>query len=87
VASAAFYAAMRFNGALGPIGRHGACGKCGRGQRPLPAALRFMARATPLCAKALAADPVGGLDRYLLPCASWPYAKALGASTYTLRTL
>jgi len=32
-------------------------------------------------------DAVGGLDRYLLPCASWPYAKALGASTYTLRTL
>jgi len=47
------------------------------------AALRVMARATPLCAKALAADPVGGLDRYLLPCASL----ALGASTYTLRTL
>jgi len=47
---------MRFNDAPGPIGRHGARGKCGRGQRPLPAALRFMARATPLCAKAFAAS-------------------------------
>jgi len=56
VASAAFCAAMRFNDAPGPIGRHGACGNCGRGQRPLPAALRFMARATSLCAKAFAAS-------------------------------
>jgi len=47
---------MRFNDAPGPIGRHGARGKCGRGQRPLPAALRFMARATSLCAKAFAAS-------------------------------